>query len=86
MTELHDSIFELGPHIRYVVVGSGQRVDARQRDGVADASAGESHFYEEPLVSSQVVLDLPDGHLSVCVARDADALAVADALVGPVRG
>ena len=34
-----------------MALGSGQRVDARQRGGVSDASAGESDFYEELLVN-----------------------------------
>jgi len=37
--------------VRYVALGSGQWIDARQRDGVRDASAGESDFYEELLVN-----------------------------------
>ena len=84
-----------------MALGSGQRIDARQRDGVLDASAGESDFYEELLVNptllklagqrgdldcgglrylivaygnfNQIVLQRSEGHVSVCIDRNADA-------------
>ena len=48
---LHDAIFALDPHVRYVAFASGQTVDARQRGGLSDASSAESDFYEELLVN-----------------------------------
>ena len=48
---LRDAIFALGPHIRYVAVGEGQRVETAQRDGLADASDAGSDFFEELLVN-----------------------------------
>jgi hypothetical protein len=49
--ELRTAIFGLGPHIRYVAFGNGQRVETAQRDGVADASDAGSDFFEELLVN-----------------------------------
>jgi hypothetical protein len=48
---LRDAIFELGPHVRYVAFGSGQDVELRQRDGLANASDAGSDFFEELLVN-----------------------------------
>jgi hypothetical protein len=50
-TALRDAIFDLGPHIRYVAFGDGQRVETAQRDGIADASDAGSDFFEELLVN-----------------------------------
>jgi hypothetical protein len=50
-TALREAIFGLGPHIRYVAFGDGQRVETAQRDGIADASEGGSDFFEELLVN-----------------------------------
>jgi hypothetical protein len=50
-TTLRDAIFSLGPHIRYVAFGDGQRVETAQRDGIADASGAGSDFFEELLVN-----------------------------------
>jgi hypothetical protein len=102
---LRDAIFAIGPEIRYVAFGDGQHVETAQRDGLADASAASSDFYEELLVNptlltlarqrgeldcgglrhlivaygnfNQVVIPTPQGHVSVCVERNADAEAVA---------
>ena len=48
---LRQAIFDIGPQIRYVACGEGQRVETAQRDGVADASAASSDFFEELLVN-----------------------------------
>ena len=48
---LREAIFGIGPHIRYVAFGAGQRVDTAQRDGIADASDASSDFFEELLVN-----------------------------------
>jgi hypothetical protein len=48
---LRDAIFGLGPHIRYVAVGEGQRVETAQRDGLENASESGSDFFEELLVN-----------------------------------
>lgn len=102
---LRDAIFGLGPHIRYVAFGDGQRVETVQRDGIADASDANSDFFEELLVNptlltlarqrgdldcgglrhvivgygnfNQVVVPTHSGHVSVCVAREANAAVVA---------
>jgi hypothetical protein len=50
-TALRDAIFGLGPHIRYVAFGEGQRVETAQREGIADASDAGSDFFEELLVN-----------------------------------
>ena len=50
-TTLRQAIFDLGPHIRYVASGEGQRVETAQRDGIADASDASSDFFEELLVN-----------------------------------
>jgi hypothetical protein len=48
---LRQAIFDLGPQIRYVAFGEGQRVETAQRDGIADASDASSDFFEELLVN-----------------------------------
>ena len=48
---LRDAIFGLGPHVRYVAFGDGQRVQTSQRDGVAHASDAGTDFFEELLVN-----------------------------------
>ena len=48
---LRQAIFDLGPQIRYVACGEGQRVETAQRDGIADASDASSDFFEELLVN-----------------------------------
>ena len=48
---LQESVFALGPHIRYVAFGSGQDVSTAQRSGVAGASSQGSDFFEELLVN-----------------------------------
>ncbi|WP_116951251.1 hypothetical protein [Jiangella endophytica] len=48
---LIQSVFDLGPQVRYVAVGHGQDVTIRERGGLADASSGESDRYEELLVN-----------------------------------
>jgi hypothetical protein len=50
-TTLREAIFSLGPHIRYVAFGDGQRVETEQRDGIAGASHAGSDFFEELLVN-----------------------------------
>jgi hypothetical protein len=50
-TALRDAICSLEPHIRYVAFGDGQRVETAQRDGIAEASAAGSDFFEELLVN-----------------------------------
>ena len=50
-TALRDAIFSLGPHIRYVAFGDGQRVETAQRDGITGASDAGSDFFEELLVN-----------------------------------
>jgi len=46
-----DSIFALGPHIRYVAFASGQAVELSQRAGLQGASEAGSDFFEELLVN-----------------------------------
>ena len=48
---LRDSIFALGPHIRYVAFASGQAVELSQRAGLQGASEAGSDFFEELLVN-----------------------------------
>jgi hypothetical protein len=48
---LRQPIFDIGPQIRYVACGEGQRVETAQRDGIADASDASSDFFEELLVN-----------------------------------
>jgi hypothetical protein len=50
-TALREAIFSLGPHIRYVAFGDGQRVETAQRDGIAGASDADSDFFEELVVN-----------------------------------
>ena len=53
--QLRTAIFGLGPHIRYVAFGDGQRVETAQRDGVSDASDAGSDFFEELLVNPTLI-------------------------------
>src|SRR5262245_11989902 len=48
---LREAIFAIGPHVRYVAFGQGQRVETAQRAELADASDPGSDFYEELLVN-----------------------------------
>jgi hypothetical protein len=48
---LRQAIFDIGPQIRYVAFGEGQRVETAQRDGIEDASDASSDFFEELLVN-----------------------------------
>jgi hypothetical protein len=48
---LREAIFRLGPQVRYVAFGEGQRVETAQRDGISDASDASSDFFEELLVN-----------------------------------
>ena len=50
-TTLRQAIFEIGPQIRYVAFGEGQRIETTQRDGIAGASDARSDFFEELLVN-----------------------------------
>jgi hypothetical protein len=112
-SNLRDAILALGPHIRYVAFGAGQRVETFQRDAVEKASDPGSDFFEELLVNPtlltlarqrgnldcgglrylvvgygnfhQVVLESPDGHVSVCVEQDADPIPVAEQVAEILR-
>jgi hypothetical protein len=53
---LRDAIFAIGPEVRYVALGDGQRVDTAQRDGLADASEASSDFFEELLVNPTLLV------------------------------
>jgi hypothetical protein len=45
------TVFRLGPHVRYVAFGQGQVVSTAQRDDVQAPSDPGSDFYEELLVN-----------------------------------
>lgn len=45
------TVFGLGPHVRYVAVGQGQDVSTAQREELEGASSSGSDFYEELLVN-----------------------------------
>jgi hypothetical protein len=69
-TTLRDAIFSLGPHIRYVAFGDGQRVETAQRDAIADASGAGSDFFEELLVNPMLLtLARQRGDLDCCGLR-----------------
>jgi hypothetical protein len=53
---LREAIFGIGPHIRYVAFGDGQRIESSQRDGIADPSDTNSDFFEELLVNPTLLL------------------------------
>jgi hypothetical protein len=53
---MRDAIFGIGPHIRYVALGEGQRVDTAQRDGIAEPSDASSDFFEELLVNPTLLM------------------------------
>jgi hypothetical protein len=55
-TTLQQAIFGIGPHIRYVAFGEGQRVETAQRDGIAEASDASSDFFEELLVNPALLI------------------------------
>jgi len=104
--ELTQAIFDLGPFVRYVAYGEGQRIWTRQREDLEAASEPESDRFEELLVNptlltitrqrgeldcgglrfvivgygnfNQLIAPTRDGHVSVGLNTDADALAVAD--------
>lgn len=48
---LREAIFEVGPHIRYVAFGDGQRIETTEREGITGASDADSDFFEELLVN-----------------------------------
>jgi len=50
-----DEIFAVGNFVRYVAFGGGQRVEARQRDGLQNASNADSDRYEELFVNPTLV-------------------------------
>jgi len=49
------TVFRLGPHVRYVAFGQGQAVSTAQRDDVQAPSDPGSDFYEELLVNPRPV-------------------------------
>jgi hypothetical protein len=49
--DLRKAIFALGSHIRYVAFGEGQQITTTQRQGLGQASAQGSDFYEELVVN-----------------------------------
>jgi len=55
MSPSHDDIvqtvFQLGPHVRYVAFGQGQAISTAQREDVRAPSDSSSDFYEELLVN-----------------------------------
>ena len=53
---LRDAIFGIGPQIRYVAFGAGQRVETAQREGIAEPSDAGSDFFEELLVNPTLLL------------------------------
>ena len=73
--ELTQAIFDLGPFVRYVAYGEGQRIGTRERDGLAAASAAESDVGYGNF--AQLVMPTRAGHVSVALEREADAPAVA---------
>ena len=48
---LIDKIFQLSPQVRYVAVRQHDEITLREREGIANPSAGESDRYEELLVN-----------------------------------
>ena len=49
--DIVQTVFDLGPHVRYVAFGQGQAVSTAQRDDVQAPSDPGSDFYEELLVN-----------------------------------
>lgn len=49
--QLTQAIFDLGPFVRYVAYGEGQRIWMRERDGLSPASNSQSNRIEELLVN-----------------------------------
>ncbi|ADB29299.1 hypothetical protein Kfla_0170 [Kribbella flavida DSM 17836] len=64
-----------GLDARYIAVAAGQELETWQREGLADASSGESDRYEELLVNPALVLlarqrgDIDCGGLNYLVIR-----------------
>ena len=75
--DITETVFRLGPHVRYVAFGQGQAISTDQHEDLRAPSESSSDFYEELLVNP-ALLPLPDGtrHLSVCLEREADVNAV----------
>jgi hypothetical protein len=53
---LREAIFAIGPHIRYVAFGVGQRIETAQRDGIGEPSDASSDFFEELLVNPTLLV------------------------------
>ena len=53
---LREAIFGIGPDIRYVAFGDGQRIETEQRDGIAEPSDAGSDFFEELLVNPTLLV------------------------------
>jgi hypothetical protein len=51
MSDLHEDVFAISPHIRYVAVAHGQQVHMRSRPDLHNASSSDSDLYEELLVN-----------------------------------
>jgi hypothetical protein len=49
--DIVQTVFRLGPHVRYVAFGQGQDVSTAQREDVQAPSESSSDFYEELLVN-----------------------------------
>jgi hypothetical protein len=49
--DIVQTVFRLGPHVRYVAFGRGQAISTVQRDDVQEPSGSGSDFYEELLVN-----------------------------------
>jgi hypothetical protein len=54
--DLIDSLFGIGPQVRYVAVAEGQEVVLRERAELAAASSGDSDRYEELLVNPALLV------------------------------
>jgi hypothetical protein len=50
-----ERIFELSSHVRYVAVYADGILESQQRDGLDDASAGESDRYEELFINPTIL-------------------------------
>ena len=50
-----DELFAASPHVRYVALYRAGELELHQRDGLADASAGETDRFEELLVNPAVL-------------------------------
>ena len=49
------TIFDLSSHVRYVAIYANGILESQQRDGLGDASAGESDRYEELFVNPTLI-------------------------------